>query len=96
MPSPLYRAEHCRDLENGCCAITRLCTPSPEIQTHQSRMAERYSKLTNAEELSALALPNWPFRQLQPDGWRFTLLGCVPPAPLSAPLLSVSGYANAQ
>jgi hypothetical protein len=54
MSRRLYRAERCRDLAEEYRAIAALC-PSTETRSLYSRMAEHYSKLAEAEELSALA-----------------------------------------
>jgi hypothetical protein len=41
-----------RYLAKECRAIAALCSFSTEIRTHYSRMAEHYSSLAEAEELS--------------------------------------------
>ena len=40
MSNPFYRAERCRHLAEECRAIAAFCTPSTEMRTHYSRMAE--------------------------------------------------------
>jgi hypothetical protein len=54
MSNPLYRAERCRDSAEEGRAIAALCTPSTEMRTRYSRMAEHSSSLAEAEEPGAL------------------------------------------
>jgi hypothetical protein len=68
MPPRSYRAERRRDLADECRAIAALCTPSTEMQTHYSPMAERCSKLAKPEELGRPTLRASPFSTI-PASW---------------------------
>jgi hypothetical protein len=50
----LSRAERCRDLAEECRRVAAMY-PSTELASHYRRMAEHYSSLADAEELSRLA-----------------------------------------